>query len=236
MSLDDVPRCQHMKVNGTQCGSPALRRKRRCFFHEGIRREQALILADTSTKGSFELPLLEDANSVQIGLMRVIQWLGSGQIEPRMAGLMLYALQTASYNLKNVNFEAAKPTDVVIDRSTMSQTCLNGPQWFASDFKEQVEEVGETEPDDAIAASAEPVTTENGSTQNGSTENGSTEASPVEPRRESRQVRRARARAAMRKRPSRAEVEETPSLARDFLRRVFPNGIPNAPEARVGPG
>jgi hypothetical protein len=215
-----------MKVNGTQCGSPALRRKRRCFFHEGIRREQARILADTSSKGSFELPLLEDANSVQIGLMRVIQWLGSGQIEPRMAGLMLYALQTASYNLKNVNFEAAKPTDVVIDRSTMNQTCINGPQWFASDFKEQAEEVGEAEPDDAIAASAEPVTTEAGST----------EASPSEPRRESRQVRRARARAAMRKRPSRAEVEETPSLARDFLRRVFPNGIPNAPEARVGPG
>ena len=91
-----------------------------------------MVLAGTSTRGSFELPLLEDANAVQIGLMRVIQWLGSGQMEPRIAGLMLYALQTASCNLKNVNFEAAKPTDVVIDRSTMDQTCINGPQWFAS--------------------------------------------------------------------------------------------------------
>jgi hypothetical protein len=178
-------------------------------------------VADPSAKRGFELPLLEDANAVQIGLMRVIQWLGSGQMDPRIAGLMLYALQTASCNLKNVNFEAAKPTDVVIDRSTMDQTCINGPQWFPSDFVLQVEEE-KRETGAAIAASTG--------------HESPTEASPVEPRRESRQVRRARARAALRKRPSRAEVEETPSLARDFLRRVFPNGIPGVPEARVGPG
>jgi hypothetical protein len=34
MSLEDVPRCQHVKVNGTQCGSPALRRRRHCYFHD----------------------------------------------------------------------------------------------------------------------------------------------------------------------------------------------------------
>src|ERR1700675_3813224 len=226
MGLDDVPRCQHMKINGTQCGSPALRRKRQCFFHEEVRRERAMVLAGTSTRGSFELPLLEDANAVQIGLMRVIQWLGSGQIEPRIAGLMLYALQTASCNLKNVNFEAAKPTDVVIDRSTMNQTCINGPQWFASDFKVEEEEPATG---DAMAASAEQGTAS-------LAEASPAEASTVEPRRESRQVRRARARAAMRKRPGRAELEETPSLARDFLCKCFPNGIPNPVEARVGPG
>jgi hypothetical protein len=206
MALDDVLRCQHIKVNGTQCGSPALRRRRRCYFHEGIRCEQRRIAADTSAKHCFALPVLEDANSVQIGLMKIMQWLGSGQMDPRIAGLMLYALQTASYNLKNVNFEAAKPTDVVIDRSTMDQTCINGPQWFASDFKPEEEE----QAGDAIVAAA----------------GQATENTPAEPRRESRQVRRARARAAMRKRPARAEIEETPSLARDFLHKIFPNGIP----------
>ena len=220
MGLDDVLRCQHIKINGTQCGSPALRRRRRCFFHEGIRCEQRRIVADTSTKVCFAFPLLEDANSVQLGLMRVIQWLGSGQIEPRIAGLMLYALQTASYNLKNVNFEAAKPTDVVIDRNTMDQTCINGPQWFASDFKlEEEEQTG-----DAIAATAGQATAS------------PNDAGPVEPRRESRQVRRARARAAMRKRPARAEIEETPSLARDFYYKLFPNGVPNPVQARVSQG
>jgi hypothetical protein len=32
--MSDFPsRCQHIKVNGTQCGSPALRRHKFCFFH-----------------------------------------------------------------------------------------------------------------------------------------------------------------------------------------------------------
>jgi hypothetical protein len=32
--IPNVPRCQHLKVNGIQCGSPALRRNRFCFFHK----------------------------------------------------------------------------------------------------------------------------------------------------------------------------------------------------------
>jgi hypothetical protein len=226
MSLEDVPRCQHVKVNGTQCGSPALRRRRHCYFHhrmlDGKRR---FAESQVTPRPVFTMCLLEDANSVQMAIMQVLQLLGSGQMEYKMAGLMLYGLQTASANLRNVRFEAEKPTDVVIDRNTTSQTCLNGPQWFASDFAVQVEEVGEAEPDDAIAASAEPVAA-------GSTEAVSTEATPVEPRRESRQVRRARARAAMRKRPPRAEIEETPSVARDLFNKIFSNGVPSPVEAR----
>jgi hypothetical protein len=52
---------------------------------------------------------------------------------------MLYALQTASCNLRNVKFEAEKPTDVVIDPRDVDRTCLNGPQWFAQDFAQQAE-------------------------------------------------------------------------------------------------
>jgi hypothetical protein len=77
MGLENVPRCQHVKVNGTQCGSPALRSRRHCFFHDRIRREQAKIAANASSPRRFELPLLEDANSVQVALMKVIQILAS---------------------------------------------------------------------------------------------------------------------------------------------------------------
>jgi len=78
MSFENVPRCQHVKINGTQCGSPALRRRRHCFFHERIRRERAKIAADTSAQRGFDLPLLEDANSVQVALMKTIQVLAPG--------------------------------------------------------------------------------------------------------------------------------------------------------------
>ena len=46
-----------------------------------------------------------------MALMKVIQMLGSGQLDHKTAGLMLYALQTASNNLRNTEFEA-EATDV----------------------------------------------------------------------------------------------------------------------------
>jgi len=135
MGLEDVPRCQHVKMNGTQCGSPALRRRRHCFFHERIRRERAKIAADLSAQRMFDLPLLEDANAVQMALMKVIQMLGAGRLDHKTAGLMLYALQTASVNLRNTTFEVNDATDVVIDRDDVHRTSLGGPQWFEEDFE-----------------------------------------------------------------------------------------------------
>jgi hypothetical protein len=132
-------------MNGTQCGSPALRRRRHCFFHERIRRERAKIAADTSAQRGFDLPLLEDANSVQVALMKVIQMLGSGRMDHRTAGLILYALQTASVNLRNAEFEVRRVTDVVIDRDDVDRTCINGPQWSEEDFDDGVEEAEEVE-------------------------------------------------------------------------------------------
>jgi hypothetical protein len=84
----------------------------------------------------FSMCLLEDANSVQVALMQVLTLLGSGQMEPKEAGLMLYGLQIASSNLKNTKFEPEKPTDVVIDRKSVDLTCIAGPQWFHREFEE----------------------------------------------------------------------------------------------------
>jgi hypothetical protein len=140
MGMGNVPRCQHIKMNGTQCGSPALRWRRQCFFHERIRRERAKIAKDMSAQRRFDLPLLEDANSVQVALMKTIQMLGSGRMDHRTAGLMLYALQTASINLRNADFEADDVTEVVINRDDVHRTDLGGPQWHEEDFEEPEEE------------------------------------------------------------------------------------------------
>jgi hypothetical protein len=145
MGLEDVPRCQHVKTNGTQCGSPALRRRRHCFFHDRVRRERAKIAANRSMLRRFDLPLLEDANSVQMSLMKVIQMLGSGEMDHKTAGLMLCGLQTASVNLRNTEFEVEDVTDVVIDRDTVPGTCINGPQWFEEDFADENEQEVEEE-------------------------------------------------------------------------------------------
>jgi hypothetical protein len=150
--MNEVPRCQHVKVNGTQCGSPALRRKRFCYFHDNYRQTQARLMEQQSKISMGNFPLLEDANSVQVAVMHVIHMLGSAKIDTKVAGLMLYALQTASSNMKRVSFEAEKVTDVVIDQDTLDRTCINGPQWFDRDFEETAPEENVTEEAEVAAA------------------------------------------------------------------------------------
>ncbi len=157
MALGNVPRCQHIKMNGVQCGSPALYRRRQCFFHERAREQHTRIVKDQFKQARFVVPVLEDANAVQMALMQVMQLLAWGQMDHKMAGLLLYGLQTASCNLRYVDFEPAEPTDVVIHREEVNQTDIGGPQWDPEDFGlEEEEEEGveeeelEQEEDDAV--------------------------------------------------------------------------------------
>jgi hypothetical protein len=143
-------------MNGTQCGCPALRRRRLCFFHVRCQDQRKRIVSDQFRQARFVVPVLEDANAVQMALMQIMQLLASGQMEHKTAALMLYALQTASSNLRNTRFEAADVTDVVIDRDTVDRTSIGGPQWVEEDFEEEEEE----EVEDGVEAGVEEDATE----------------------------------------------------------------------------
>jgi hypothetical protein len=58
---------------------------------------------------------------------------------------MLYALQTASANMRSAKFEARDVTDVVIDPHDVHRTCIGGQQWFEEDFDDPEEAEGEEE-------------------------------------------------------------------------------------------
>jgi hypothetical protein len=130
-------RCQHLKINGTQCGSPALRRNRFCFFHKRFQDERIKLSADRARRGvaTFVLPVLEDANSIQIALMQVMRLLVSQQIEHKTASLLLYALQTASTNLRMTNFKPLT-NDVILDPRDVADTPLDEHIWEDEDFDE----------------------------------------------------------------------------------------------------
>jgi hypothetical protein len=179
MSFDNVPRCQHVKVNGTQCESPALRRRRLCFFHVRCQDQRKRIMSDQFKQAKFVVPVLEDANAIQMALMQIMQLLAAGQMEHRTGGLMLYALQTASTNLRHTRFEASDVTDVVIDREDVHRTAIGGPQWFEEDFEEEEEEVEEEGTEAAVQENgveengvddlaAKPVAAEKDATERGS--------------------------------------------------------------------
>ena len=123
-----IKRCVHIKTNGVQCGSPALKGQTYCYFHLQATALHTYQFGGYENKTPLTLPLLEDAESIQIALQRVTYWLLNGQIDSRTAGLVLYALQTASANLKRAAFEPKLPTTVVID--TGDANCpVGGTAW-----------------------------------------------------------------------------------------------------------
>jgi hypothetical protein len=134
-------RCQHLKTNGTQCGSPALRRNRFCYFHKRYQEQRIRLTADRRrAPATFFLPVLEDANSIQMSLMQIMRLLLTGQIEHKTASLLLYALQTASTNLRQSNF---KPLvhEVILDPRDARNSLLDETDlWNDEDFEEEEDE------------------------------------------------------------------------------------------------
>jgi hypothetical protein len=141
-------RCQHLKTNGTQCGSPALRRNRFCYFHKRYQDERIRLNADRRRRGTatFFLPVLEDANSIQMSLMQIMRLLLTGQIEHKTASLLLYALQTASTNLRLTKFDP-RVHEVILDpRDSRNSPLDTRDLWDDEDFEEEEEdEVDEVE-------------------------------------------------------------------------------------------
>jgi hypothetical protein len=80
-----------------------------------------------------------------------------GRMQPKVAGLILYALQTASYNLRNTQFEAEKTPGTAMDRdpnrrdaNRKDPAAARGQHWIMRDFADVLHEdadVGMQEPE-----------------------------------------------------------------------------------------
>jgi hypothetical protein len=139
-------RCQHIKINGTQCGSPALRRNKFCFFHKKWHEQRIRINASQTRRArSIDLPVLEDANSIQVALMQIMRMTMSGELDTKKAGLLLYALQTASFNLRHTNFEPFMHNVVLDPRDAAESPLGESHLWSDEDFEEEDEEEQEDE-------------------------------------------------------------------------------------------
>ena len=90
----NIPQCEHVKLNGIRCGSPALKNKTLCYFHFRAH--------DRHEK---YIPFLEDGNALQFALMQIIRGVMDDRIDLKKANTLLYALQIAASNLKQVHSE-----------------------------------------------------------------------------------------------------------------------------------
>jgi hypothetical protein len=136
-----IARCQHIKVNGVQCGSPALKSRKLCHFHQRWQQGRIQLNANQARRSrySLDLPILEDANSIQVALMQGMRLLLTNQVDHRTAALLFYALQTASSNLSRTTFEP-RPQQVVIDPSSIPDTSLGDDAWYKEEFTNNEDE------------------------------------------------------------------------------------------------
>jgi hypothetical protein len=107
---DEAPRCRWVKQDGTACRSPQMKKHIYCFAHRQMMEARALALS---------LPAQEDANAIQIGIMRIQKALIEDTISTKKAGLLLYSMQLALQNVGQTTFGQAKAGELV--RTTVDE-------------------------------------------------------------------------------------------------------------------
>jgi hypothetical protein len=126
-----------------------LRGDRSCFFrnnwHE--RRIQLNRISDDND-ASFNLPILEDANSIQVALMQIMRLIRSHAIDAKSGGLLVYALQTASLNLCHADLEPLARERIVMNPDAIQETPLGENAWEVEAFEDDEEDEDTLDPDE----------------------------------------------------------------------------------------
>ena len=103
----NIPRCEHIHLTGMRCGSPALRGQSHCYYHTEVCRERPVTAAN--------IPALDHALNIQQTTRDLMTQIIAGHLDTKRCGLLLYALQIASSNMRWVQseFNRASENDMV---------------------------------------------------------------------------------------------------------------------------
>ncbi len=96
--------CRHLRANGVQCRAHRVWKEDYCFFHLHHRTPNGMAKRSEEPPppppaNGIEIPLLEDAASIQIALTRVLTALAAGKITPAEANAFIYGLRLARQNI-----------------------------------------------------------------------------------------------------------------------------------------
>ncbi len=116
----DRQRCRHIHADGCRCGSPCLRGEAFCYFHHTSRKPIARTEPRRSRRSAFDLPLPEDRTAIQLSIGEILRRIATNDVDPRRAGLLLYALQIASTNLAQARNQASSaPIESPVEELTV---------------------------------------------------------------------------------------------------------------------
>ena len=126
LNLQIVKRCEHIKDNGAQCNSPALRDAKFCYFHIQYHCPQMGALPSSGQWRMSASETVRDAKAIQLALAKVMECLQRGTIDHKAAGQILHALRTASTNLGQIS-KLERRTRAVLNRELNRQPVANRP-------------------------------------------------------------------------------------------------------------
>lgn len=87
-------RCRHRHADGRRCGSPRVRGKELCHWHQRVEEAKALKL---------DLGSMEDPDSIQMAIMKLQRAVIDGGIEPKQTGQLAYLIQLAAWNVSRTS-------------------------------------------------------------------------------------------------------------------------------------
>ncbi len=124
MASKAAPTCNHVKSNGRFCGSPALANDAYCYYHRSSRERTKRQLRHARRHKPLQLPLLEDRESIQIAIGDVLNAILADRIDTRKAGLLLYGLQTAASNARDLDLELTSFDEQIAEYTEIEQDSL----------------------------------------------------------------------------------------------------------------
>jgi len=133
----NVPRCQHIKLNGQRCGSPAVKGIKHCFFHYGIIRKPR----------ELKLPPIEDDSTLLVATGRILDAMASKKIERGDGTSMLYGIQVAHSLMKGVRLEnEQKPIALT------KEELLKAEEQYLEKFVKEIFRADESEKEASLSA------------------------------------------------------------------------------------
>ncbi len=88
-------RCTHLHTNGEQCRAPRVKDRELCHMH-------ARLLEVRTEK--LDLPPLEDANSIQVAIMKLQKVVIDGTLDHKQIGYLSNLIKIAAWNVSRTNF------------------------------------------------------------------------------------------------------------------------------------
>ena len=90
-------RCQHIYLNGRQCGAPRVKGSKLCRMHERVEEAKTAII---------DLGPMEDADSIQMGIRKLQGAIIEGKLSHRQVGQLAYTIQLAAWNVTRTSMVA----------------------------------------------------------------------------------------------------------------------------------